>query len=508
MSEFKKLVLKRFPAVGEPESAESHYWKKFENPITIKEYGSVSYVHFSPVKPYDVAVTSGSRVQIYSPLNGQVKKTISKFKEAAFCGSFRDDGQLMVVGDGNGSVKVFELGGRVLLRQFKGHTRSTHVSCFSIARQHVFSASDDQTVRYWDLATETAICVLEGHEDHIRTGTTIQTTPDLFLTGSYDHTLRLWDVRTQSCVMKADHGSPIESTLMFPSGSSCISSGSNDIKVWDVLQGGRILAAVSNHQKTITCLAFNSNYRRLLSGSLDRQVKVYNTQDYTVVYSSSYPASILSLGLSPNEESLIVGMTGGYISMRSRRSGDQDKPIVPRLPPTPGTFRYYHRGTSAQPDQDDVIVERIKHRGLAEYETFLRKFQYRNALDAALKTGRHVVIVSLVQELVHRDGLKIALSGRDEMALEPVLRFLTKYIADPRYTALLSDVCNIVLDIYAGAVGESPKIDELLQKLKSRIDYELIFQQQVFQLLGAMDMIFAASLPRPTIPSETRTSTD
>ena len=64
------------------------------------------------------------------------------------------------------------------------------------------------------------------------------------------------------------------------------------------------------------------------------------------------------------------------------------------------------------------------------------------------------------------------------------------------------------VDIYAGAVGESPKIDELLQKLKSRIDYELIFQQQVFQLLGAMDMIFAASLPRPTIPSETRTSTD
>ena len=36
--------------------------------------------------------------------------------------------------------------------------------------------------------------------------------------------------------------------------------------------------------------------------------------------------------------------------------------------------------------------------------------------------------MSLVQELVHRDGLKIALSGRDEMALEPVLRFLTKCV--------------------------------------------------------------------------------
>lgn len=81
------------------------------------------------------------QVQIYSSVNGHVKKTISKFKESAYCGTFRDDGQLLVVGDGNGSVKVmgalfweaqwnsaillqvFELGGRSLLRQFKGHTR-------------------------------------------------------------------------------------------------------------------------------------------------------------------------------------------------------------------------------------------------------------------------------------------------------------------------------------------------------------------------------------------------
>jgi U3 small nucleolar RNA-associated protein 15 len=64
MSEFKKLVLKQFPAAAEPESTDSRYWKKFQNTVTIKEYGSVSYVNFSPIRPYDVAVTSGSRVRI------------------------------------------------------------------------------------------------------------------------------------------------------------------------------------------------------------------------------------------------------------------------------------------------------------------------------------------------------------------------------------------------------------------------------------------------------------
>jgi U3 small nucleolar RNA-associated protein 15 len=272
MSEFKKLVLKQFPAAAEPESTDSRYWKKFQNTVTIKEYGSVSYVNFSPIRPYDVAVTSGSRIQIYSSVNGEVKKTISKFKEAAYGGTFRNDGQLIAAGDKNGSVKVFELTSRSILRQFKGHTCATHVSCFSPNGKHILSASDDKTIRCWDLATETAICVLEGHEDYVRTATTVQATPDLFLSGSYDHTVRLWDFRTQSCVMKADHGSPVEHVLMFPSGSSCISAGNNIIKVWDVLQGGRLLTATSNHQKTVTCLSFDSAHRRLLSGSLDRLV--------------------------------------------------------------------------------------------------------------------------------------------------------------------------------------------------------------------------------------------
>jgi U3 small nucleolar RNA-associated protein 15 len=448
MSEFKKLVLKQFPAAAEPESTDSRYWKKFQNTVTIKEYGSVSYVNFSPIRPYDVAVTSGSRIQIYSSVNGEVKKTISKFKEAAYGGTFRNDGQLIAAGDKNGSVKVFELTSRSILRQFKGHTCATHVSCFSPNGKHILSASDDKTIRCWDLATETAICVLEGHEDYVRTATTVQATPDLFLSGSYDHTVRLWDFRTQSCVMKADHGSPVEHVLMFPSGSSCISAGNNIIKVWDVLQGGRLLTATSNHQKTVTCLSFDSAHRRLLSGSLDRQLKVYNVQDYKVVHSMNCAASILSLDLSPNENCLVVGMTGGYVSMRSQKTRVEEKPVMPLFQPRPGTHRYYQRGQSVQPEENDMVVERLRHKSLAEYERFLRKFQYRNALDAALKTGRHVVITSLIQELIDRDGLKIALSGRDETTLEPILRFLTKYKAVSNNNAVCVCVCEYIVYVH------------------------------------------------------------
>ena len=45
-----------------------------------------------------------------------------------------------------------------------------------------------------------------------------------------------------------------------------------------------------------------------------------------------------------------------------------------------------------------------------------------------------LVVVSLLEELVTRNGMRRALSGRDEGRLEPLMSFLIKYIANPRYS--------------------------------------------------------------------------
>ena len=52
---------------------------------------------------------------------------------------------------------------------------------------------------------------------------------------------------------------------------------------------------------------------------------------------------------------------------------------------------------------------------------------------------------ALIQELVHRDGLRSALSGRDDVLLEPVLRLLLKHITDPRFGEMVCDVAGVVI---------------------------------------------------------------
>lgn len=74
--------------------------------------------------------------------------------------------------------------------------------------------------------------------------------------------------------------------------------GGTEMKVWDALTGGKLLARVSQHHKTITCLAMASNGHKILSGSLDRHVNIYDVGTYKAIHTFDYPNSVLSLGIS------------------------------------------------------------------------------------------------------------------------------------------------------------------------------------------------------------------
>lgn len=162
--------------------------------------------------------------------------------------------------------------------------------------------------------------------------------------------------------------------------------------------------------------------------------------------------------------------------------------------PRAGTFHYFLRGQSQQAEDDDYRVERVRKQRLQPYDKLLKAFNYGAALDAALSTGQAQVVASVLQELYVRDGIRLALSGRDEDALVPILKFLCKHITDANYTPLLTDTSMAVLDLYTVIIGRSEMVDELLVKLRWRVHEQLALDSELLRLQGTLETILASSI--------------
>nr|CAD7255865.1 unnamed protein product [Timema shepardi] len=460
-------------------------------PVLVKEFGPIDYIDFSPAEPHYFAVTCSVRVQIYNSITKLVSKNLNRFQETAYGGSFRPDGKLLCAGGEESHVKLFDVSSKSLLRVFKGHSSAVHRCFFTLDKTHIASFSDDKTVRVWDIPSEKAISSFSGHTDYVRAGAVSPVSPDIVLSGGYDNHVRMFDTRTNSEVFVVDHGAPVESVLFLPTGGLFLSAGGTEIRVWDALSGGRLREKISHHHKTVTCLALASENKRLMSGSLDRHVKIYDMATFQVVHTLDYPNAVLSLGVSAGDEAVVAGMVDGLVSI----SRQEDEPRPSKRDRRKASFRYAPDNLQ-QPSTDLVVAEEV-HALHAKHDAYFRKFQYTKALDSVLlpyvvnKTPH--VTVSIMQELIRRKGLRTALASREVKSLCTILRFIIRYIGDNRFTRTLIDVTNVFLDVYEDNIEQSSEVITLLEYLKDILKEEEKLTEQLTSLEGALHLLLSVA---------------
>ena len=90
--------------------------------------------------------------------------------------------------------------------------------------------------------------------------------------------------------------------------------------------------------------------------------------------------------------------------------------LEPTIISTSKNYKYFFRGQYVvQADPDDIrATDMTKKRKLQPYEQKLKRFEYKAALNSALEAKNPEVVLSLIEELVEREGLYIAISNRSE----------------------------------------------------------------------------------------------
>ncbi len=180
------------------------------------------------------------------------------------------------IASGSHKIKLWNLlTGESLLTLF-GHKKS--VSCLAISPdgQRLISGSIDTTLRIWDLKGSNLIKTLTGHEGSVTT-LIISEDGQMIISGSTDKTIRLWHLKTGKLLKTlTGHSGSLRTFCLY---SSYLLAGdeTGKIYVWD-LKTAALLHSWNAHQKSIQAIAISQEGRRLVTGCQGGKVQLWMNQ--------------------------------------------------------------------------------------------------------------------------------------------------------------------------------------------------------------------------------------
>ena len=492
MADYIPLEIVKFPRKPIFEASQSRYWKNYKNTYLRQDHSAITNIAVSDCL---YAVTASARVRFFTYDNSN-KFSLTRFRNTTIGGSFREDGELFAAGDIEGSVNLFQVSTKTLLRSYK-HEKPAYAQVF-VDKTHLLTGCDDFCMYFWDVSQKKVIWKLKAHDDYVRSA---QGFDGNLVTGGMDGAVKVWD-RNGSLVKEMQHGSPVSALACW--GQVLISAGHVSYKVWDLRQDLTLFSSTP-HSKNITSLSFNSSHSKFLTSSIDCSLKVHNLADCSVEYTLKYPEPVLSSKLSPNDSHLIVGMSDGKLSVRQNKTkgktlaqSDETEALYLRKweefnarlqKEVIKDNRYFNRGIYSKPGQDEIVADNDYKKKIREYDTLLRKFRYSEVLDLAFDTDRVDLTVSILQELALRNGLQDALIARDPKTVCKVVDWLCARIHNPKYSSTVVPLASMVCDMYSALTDIHEGLLAGFKKLREVVEEELRQQTQAAAVLGIIDYL-------------------
>ncbi|MFG3532628.1 hypothetical protein ACGF8B_38840, partial [Streptomyces sp. NPDC047917] len=188
-----------------------------------------------------------------------------------------------VTASDDGSVRVWDLATGEETRQLVGHTdwvRSVVVAELD-GRAHAVTASDDGSVRVWDLTTGEQIRQLVGHTDRVFSVVVAELDgrPHAVTTG-YDKLVRVWDLATGEQIRHlAGHTAEVFSVVVAELDGrphALTASSDRSVRVWDLTTGEQIHHLAGHTAEVRSVVAELDGRPHALTASSDRSVRVWD----------------------------------------------------------------------------------------------------------------------------------------------------------------------------------------------------------------------------------------
>ncbi|KAJ5105848.1 hypothetical protein NUU61_003195 [Penicillium alfredii] len=184
------------------------------------------------------------------------------------------DEEIMVTGSSDYTCIVWDIKNDYQpIRRLVGHRAGVLDVCFD--DRYIVSCSKDSTICVWDRKTGALLKQLLGHRGPVNA---VQLRGDLIVSASGDGVAKLWNVTSGHCVkefLSKDRGL---ACVEFSDDGRTILTGGNDRIIYQFdANTGEMVNELRGHIGLIRSLHLDSMNKRIVSGSYDMSVKVFDT---------------------------------------------------------------------------------------------------------------------------------------------------------------------------------------------------------------------------------------
>jgi WD40 repeat protein/serine/threonine protein kinase len=205
-----------------------------------------------------------------------------------------------------------------------GHKGPVVAVAFSPDGDRLVSGGVDGTVRVWDMATRKGRVLFETSEAI----NAVEFSPDgsRLAVGSTDETLYLLNAESGDVRQRIDHDAPVVAVAFSPDGRTVVSSNGTP-QLWDVGSGRRLGQPLAGHDDIVTSVVFTADGSRILTSGPDATIRIWDVATQTSTRTIATVGPCLFLAYDPEHDE-VACRDGSAISRFDLATGERvGKPL-------------------------------------------------------------------------------------------------------------------------------------------------------------------------------------